>query len=102
LRTVDNALKLYAREPRRADRVAPPVLRRLNARLENALEYDIIDVKDYMDDMSRSQRHMYLLQMEQGMSVPIFHYTWSWGGSRAGVNPHVIWRVPPLSEKTSA
>jgi len=99
LRTVDNALKLYAREPRRNDRAIPPVLRRLNARLEKALEYAIIDANDYMDEMSRSQRHMYLLQMQQGMSVPIFHYTWSWGGSRASVIPHVIWRVPPLSEK---
>ncbi len=100
LRTVDNALKLYVREARKANKDIPPVLRRLNTRLENAIEYDIIDVNDYMDDMSRSQRlHRYLLQMEQGLSIPIFHYTWSWGGSRACVNPHVVWRVPPLSEK---
>ena len=37
--------------------------------------------------------------LQQGMSFPIFHYTWNWGGSRAGVNPHAIWRVPPLSDR---
>jgi hypothetical protein len=99
MRTADNALKSYVREPRKANKNITPVLRRQNTKLENAIEYDIVDVNDYIEDMSRSQQHMYLLQMQQGMFVPIFHYTWSWGGSRAGVNPHVIWRIPPLSDK---
>ncbi len=32
------------------------------------------------------------------MSVPIFSYTWNRGGSRAGINPHVIWRIPSISD----
>ena len=99
LRNTDNSLHVYVKEPRRADKTIPPHLRPLNKRLESALEYEMIDVNDYMEDMSRMQRHRYILQMQQGLSFPIFHYTWTWGGSRAGVNPHVIWRVPPLSDK---
>ncbi len=72
MRTTDNALKFYVREARRADKDIPPVLRRLNTRLENVIEYEVIDVNDCMDDMSRSQRHRYLLQMEHGSAIPIF------------------------------
>jgi hypothetical protein len=64
----------------RVNRAIPLVLRPLNTRLENALEYEMVDVNDYMGDISRSQRYMYLLLLQQGMSVPIFHYTWTWGG----------------------
>jgi len=99
LRSGKNALKMYVKDPRRADKAIHPILRPLNTKPGSALEYEMVDLNDYMGDMSRSQRYMYLLLLQQGMSVPIFHYTWSWGGSRAGVNPHVIWRVPPLSEK---
>ena len=73
--TADNALKLYVREPRMVDRAIPPVFRRLNTKLESAIVYDFIDVNDYMEDVSRSQRHMYLFQMQQDMSIPIFHYS---------------------------
>ena len=61
----------------------------------------MIDVNDYMKDMSRSQRHRYLMQLQQSMSIPIFHYTWTWGGSRSRVYPRVIWRVPLLSDKNA-
>ena len=90
LRNAENALFVYIKEPRRADKDIPLLLRPLNTKLVNAVEYDMIDVNDFMEDMSRSQRHRYLLQLQQGMSVPMFHYTWTWGGSRAGFNLHVI------------
>ncbi len=82
------------KEPRRVDKAIPSILWRLNTKLETAREYEMIDANDFVEDMSRLQRHRYLMQVQQGMSVPMFHYTWTWGGSRAGINPHVIWRVP--------
>jgi hypothetical protein len=66
----------------------------LNVRLEEAEEYEMIDVNDFMIDMTNNQRHQYLLKMRGGMSCPVFIYTWARGGSRTGVNPQVIWRVP--------
>jgi hypothetical protein len=71
----------------------------MNQRLEQATEYEMIDVNDFMIGMSNDQRYRYLLKMNEGLSEPIFSYTWSKGGSRAGVNPHVIWRVPLKTEK---
>jgi len=62
-------------------------------------EYFMIDANDYMQDLSKMQRLKYLLNLQQGLSVPVFFYTWIWGGGRAGINPHVIWRVPHKSEK---
>jgi hypothetical protein len=59
----------------------------------------MIDVNDFMASMSNSQRHHCILKMHQGMFEPIFSYTWTRGGSRAGVYPHVIWRFPLKSEK---
>ena len=59
----------------------------------------MFDVNDFMTCMTNSQRHNFLLKMHKGMSDPIFSFTWSRGGSRAGVNPHVIWRVPIKSEQ---
>jgi len=99
LRNTDNSLHVYLKEPRRVDKTNPSHLRPLNKRLDSAIEYEMIDVNDYMEDMSTMQRHRYILQMKQGLSFPIFHYMWTWGVSRAGVNPHVIWLVPPLSDK---
>ena len=99
MRSAENALKLYLKEPRRVDKAIPLILQPLNTKLENSAEYAMIVVNDYIEDMSRSQRHRYLLHLQRGMFVPIFHYTWTWGGSRSGVNLHVIWRVPPLSDK---
>ena len=58
--------------------------------LNTALEYEMIDVNDFMEDISILQCHRYLMHVQQGMSVPMFHYTCTWGGNRAGVNPHVI------------
>ena len=37
--------------------------------------------------------------MQEGLAAPFFSYTWSRGGSRACISPHVIWRLPPQSEK---
>ena len=53
------------------DKRIPLVLQPLNTKLQSALEYEMIDVNDYMEDMSRLQRHIYLLKLQQGMSVPI-------------------------------
>ncbi len=59
----------------------------------------MIDVHDFMEGMSNSQRYIYILKMQEGMFVPIFSYAWARGGNWAGVYPHVIWRLPPKSEK---
>jgi hypothetical protein len=67
--------------------------------LEEVSEYEMIDVNDFMTEMTSNQRHQYLLKMQAGMSSPIFSYTWARGGSRAGVNPQVIWRVPLEAQK---
>jgi hypothetical protein len=77
LRTAENALQLYLREPRKADRDIPLVLQRPNTKLENAVEYYMIDVNDYMADMSSNQRRQYLMQLQHSMSFPTFHYKWN-------------------------
>jgi hypothetical protein len=93
LRTSENALHVYVTEPRRADKPIPPALIPINRRILNADEYDMVDVNDFLADLSRMQRHRFLLNLHQGLSVPIFLYTWAWGGSGAGTNLHVIWRI---------
>jgi len=98
-RTTETALHVYVREPRRGDKYIPALLRPLNNRLQQATEYEMIDVNDFMTGMTNDYRYKYFLKMNEGMTVPIFSYTWSMGGSRAGVNPHVIWRGPLKSEK---
>ena len=63
-KTVENALQLYSKEPRRADKAIPSILLHyLNAKLDTSVEYNMIDVNNYMEDMSRQQRHQYLLQV---------------------------------------
>jgi len=99
MRTSDSALRVYLREPRRADKSIPPILQSLDKKVQDVDEYVMIDVNDYMSDLSRMQRHRYILQLQQGLSLPIFCYTWVWGCSRAGINPYVIWRVPLESKK---
>ncbi len=93
-RTSETTLHLFVKEPRRSDRSIPAKLRPLNIRIQQSAEYEMIDVIDFMTGMTNPQRHNFLLKMHEGMSDPILSYTWSRGGSRAGVNPHIIWRVP--------
>ncbi len=90
MRTGQNALKVYVKEQRRADKHIPLVLQALDNAVQNAEEYDMIDVNDHMQNFTRMQRHRSLLQLQQGLSLPIFCYTWMWGGSRASIYPHVI------------
>ncbi len=52
LRNAENALFLYIKEPRRADKDISLLLRPLNTKLVNAVEYAMIDVNDFMKDMS--------------------------------------------------
>ena len=66
----ESALHLYIKEPRRKDTIIPSILRRLNARLEEAKEYEMIDVNDFMTEMTNNQRHQYLLNVQGGMSCP--------------------------------
>ena len=49
LRTEENALNLYLKEPRKADKHIPLVLQPLNKKLQSALVYKMIDVNDYME-----------------------------------------------------
>ena len=58
----------------------------------------MVDDNDCMEYLSGMQRHRLLLHL-QGLSVPIFLYTWAWGGCGAGTNLHVIWRIPLESQK---
>jgi len=97
-RTVDNALKVYIKEARRADKAIPRVLESLNEKLQESAVYEKIDLTDLVKDMPIRKRHEYLLKVQEGLSVPFFSYTWSRGGSRGGVCPHVIWRLPPQSD----
>ena len=69
LRTAKNALNLYLKDPRMANKPIPLVLKPLNTKLQSALEYEMIDANDYMEDMSRIQRHRYLLKLQQGIYV---------------------------------
>ena len=55
LRTGENALQLYIKDQRMADRAIPLALQALNIKLEIVAEYVMIDVNDYMPDMSRMQ-----------------------------------------------
>jgi hypothetical protein len=71
----------------------------LNTKLLQSDVYERIDVTDFVSDLSVRQRHEYLLKMQEGLVAPFFSYTLSRGGSRAGISPHVIWRLPPQSEK---
>jgi len=93
-RTPENALHLFIKELRRADKIIPSILRPLKARLDEAKKYEMIDVNDFMIDITNNQRHQYLLKMRRGMFCSVFIYTWAREGSRAGDNPRVIWRVP--------
>ena len=98
LRTCEKALQLYIKEQRRAASAIPLALQAMDTQVQNVDENVTIDVNDYMPDMSRMNRHRFLLHVQQGLFAPIFCYTWIWGGSTAGINPHVIWRVPIESQ----
>ena len=52
LRTIENALHVHVREPRRADKAAPPDLQPLDNKMQTVNEFDIVDVNDYMSNMS--------------------------------------------------
>jgi hypothetical protein len=99
MRTAQNALHVYIKEKRRADRAIPLVLQAIDKKVQDVANYIMIDVNEFMGNFSTMQRHKFILQLQQGLSVPVFYYTWTWGGSKAGINPHIIWRVPPESEK---
>ena len=71
-RTPESALHLFIKKPRRTDKIIPSILRPLNDRLEEAEEYEMIDVDDFMIDMTNNQRHQYLLKMRGGMTCPVF------------------------------
>jgi hypothetical protein len=47
--------------------------------MQNMGDYDMIDVNDFMPDMTGMQRHRFILQLQQGLSVSILLYTWAWG-----------------------
>ena len=100
-RTTETVLHVYVREPRRRDKATPVLLRPLNNRMQQAIEYEMTEANDFMTSMTNGQWYRYLLKMKEGMSEPIFNYTWSRGGSRASVSPHVIWRIPLKLENNS-
>jgi hypothetical protein len=84
VRTLNNSLRVYIKEARRADRSIPPILHPLDKKIQNMGEYDMIDVNDFMPDMTGMQRHRCIIQLQQGLSVSIFLYTWAWGGGEQG------------------
>ncbi len=86
MRTAQNALHVYIKEQRRADRAIPLVLQAIDRKVQDvAADYIMIDVNEFMGNFSTMQRHRFILQLQQGLSVPVFYYTWTWGGSRAGM-----------------
>ena len=87
LRTLDNSWRVYIREARGADKSTPPILRPLDRKMQNIDVYDTIDVNDFMEDMSGMLRYKFILQLRQGLSVPIFLYTWTWGGEQVRYLP---------------
>jgi hypothetical protein len=97
---VDNALHVYVKESRRGGKIIPRILQPLDAKLQESDIFERIAVNDFMTNMSIAQRYSYLLNMQQGMETPIFSFNlFSRGGSGAGVNPRVIWRLPPQDKK---
>ena len=81
VRTLENSLRVYIKEARRADRSIPPILHPLDKKMQSMDDYDMIDVNDFMPDMTGMQRHRFIIQLQQGLSVSIFLYTWAWGGA---------------------
>ena len=51
-RTSANALLVYIREPRRANKPISSVLHPLNSKMVESSEYEKVDVNDFMTDMS--------------------------------------------------
>ena len=98
-RTSETGLHLFVKETRRSNMSKSAILRPLNTRIQQSAEYEMIDINDFMTGMTNPQQHNFLLKMHDGMSNPILSYTWSRGGSRAGVKPHVIWRIPLKSQQ---
>ena len=78
------------KEPCRAGIPISIVFRALNAKMIESNEYEMIDVDDVTTDMSENHRHQFVLKLNEGLSIPIFSYYWSWVGSRAVITPHVI------------
>jgi hypothetical protein len=95
---LDNSLRVYVKEARRADNWIPPILRPLDEKMQSADEYAMIDVNEFMTDISGMHRHRFIFQLQQGLHVHVFLYTWAWGGM-FGIYSHVAWRVPPESMK---
>ena len=81
VRTLDNSLRVYIKEARRADKSIPHILRPLDRKMQNIDDYEMIDVNDFMSDMTGMQSHRFILQLQQGLSISIFLYTWAWGGA---------------------
>ena len=81
IRTVDNALRVYVKEARRANSTIHSILRPPDRHIQNVEDCDMIAVNDYMPDMSGMQTHMYILQIQQDLSDPIFLYNSTWGAS---------------------
>jgi hypothetical protein len=52
-RSSESVLPVYIKEPRRADKIIPSILWRLNARLEDAAEYEMMDVNDFTRNKGR-------------------------------------------------
>ena len=98
VRTLENSLRVYIKEARRADRSIPPILRPLDKKMQNINDYDMIDVNDFMPDMTGMQRHRFILQLQQGLSVSIFLYTWAWGGA-GQASTHTLFGVFLLNQR---
>ncbi len=52
IRTLENSLRVYVMEARRADKSLPLILRPLEKKMQKFDEYAMIDVNDFMPDMS--------------------------------------------------
>eukprot|EP00873_Tetraselmis_striata_P008742 jgi/Tetstr1/429006/TSEL_018981.t1 len=67
----------------------------LDRKLEalSTVEYEIINVNDYMIGMNAKQRHNFILRLKDGMSYPFHLWSWMKGGNAACVSSHFLRRI---------
>ena len=71
IKTLDNSLVAYVKEARSVDKSITSILRHLDKKIQNSDEYAMIDLIEIMMDISGMHRHRFILQLQQGLSLPL-------------------------------
>ncbi len=71
----------------------PGILKALDFKLNTSEDYKPINVEDHLKDLGARARTNFVSELKQGLTVTIEYFRWTCG-SRAGVDAHIIWRVP--------